>query len=81
MRTGDFLRVPSGKIHWSWNRTAEPCTLVEVHAPGMQHDGLISGFAVGLFDDEPREFLGSPVTEFLPEGSRFDPRVAEQLAE
>jgi len=43
---------------------------------------LISGFAVGLFDDgEPQEFLGSPVTEFLPEDSTFDPGVAEKLAE
>ena len=82
MRTGDFLRIPPGEIHWSWNKSDEPCTLVEVHTPGMQHDALISGFAVGLFDDdEPREFLGSPVTEFLPEDSTFDPRVAEKLAE
>lgn len=82
MRCGDFLRIPAGEIHWSWNKADEPCTLVEVHTPGMQHDGLISGFAVGLFeDDEPREFLGSPVTEFLPESSTFDPRVAEKYAE
>jgi mannose-6-phosphate isomerase-like protein (cupin superfamily) len=82
LRTGDFLRIPAGAPHWSWNKTGEPCTLVEVHTPGMQHDGLISGFAVGLHDDgEPREFLGSPVTEFLPDDSTFDPAVAEKLAD
>jgi mannose-6-phosphate isomerase-like protein (cupin superfamily) len=82
LRTGDFLRIPAGAPHWSWNKFGEPCTLVEVHTPGMQHDGLISGFAVGLHDDaEPREFLGSPVTEFLPADSTFDPAVAEKLAD
>lgn len=82
MRTGDFLRIPAGEIHWSWNKFGEPCTLVEVHTPGMHHDGLISGFAVGLFEDDERgEFLGSPVTEFLPDDSAFDPRVAENLVE
>jgi mannose-6-phosphate isomerase-like protein (cupin superfamily) len=82
MRAGDFLRIPAGEIHWSWNRSDGPCTLVEVHTPGMQHDGLISGFAVSLHEDgEPRRFLGSPVTQFLPDDSSFDPRVAEKLAE
>lgn len=82
MAAGDFLRIPAGDLHWSWNKGDEPCTLVEVHTPGMQHDGLISGYAVGLYDeDEPRVFLGSPITEFLPEGSTFDPAVAEKLAD
>lgn len=82
MTTGDFLRIPAGALHWSWNKGGGPCTLVEVHTPGMQHDALIAGFAVGLHDDgEQPDFLGSPVTEFLPEGSSFDPAVAEKLAD
>jgi mannose-6-phosphate isomerase-like protein (cupin superfamily) len=82
METGDFLRIPAGAVHWSWNKGTAACTLVEVHTAGMQHDALISGFAVGLFDEgEPQEFLGSPVTEFLPEDSTFDPSVAEKQAE
>lgn len=82
MSAGDFLRIPAGEIHWSWNKSGEPCTLVEVHTPGMQHDGLISGYAVGLYDDgEQPEFLGSPVTEFLAADSTFDPAVAEKLAD
>ena len=82
MSAGDFLRIPAGEIHWSWNKSDEPCTLVEVHTPGMQHDGLISGYAVGLYDESERpEFLGSPVTEFLAADSTFDPAVAEKLAD
>jgi quercetin dioxygenase-like cupin family protein len=82
LRTGDFLRIPPNAPHWSWNKFDEPCTLVEVHTPGMQHDALISGFAVGLHDEgEPVEFLGSPVTEFLPDGSAFDPSTAEKQAD
>lgn len=82
MAAGDFLRIPAGEVHWSWNKGAGPCTLVEVHTPGMQHDALISGYAVGLFaDGEAPQFLGSPVTEFLPEDSTFDPAVAEKLAD
>jgi len=82
MRAGDFLRIPAGQIHWSWNKFDGPCTLVEVHTPGMQHDSLISGFAVSLHDDgEPQQFLGSPVTKFLPDDSTFDPSIAEKSAE
>lgn len=82
MASGDFLRIPAGAVHWSWNKGEGPCTLVEVHTPGMQHDSLIAGFAVSLHDDgEEPDFLGSPVTEFLPEGSTFDPAVAEKLAD
>lgn len=81
LRAGDFLRIPAGELHWSWNKGSGPCTLVEVHTPGMQDDALIANDAVGLFDeDEPRSFLGSPVTQFLPEGSTFDPTVAEKRA-
>jgi mannose-6-phosphate isomerase-like protein (cupin superfamily) len=82
MTSGDFLRIPAGAVHWSWNKGEGPCTLVEVHTPGMQHDALIAGFAVGLHDEgEQPDFLGSPVTEFLPEGSSFDPAVAEKFAD
>jgi mannose-6-phosphate isomerase-like protein (cupin superfamily) len=82
MAAGDFLRIPAGELHWSWNKGAGPCTLVEVHTPGMQHDPLISTYAVGLHDDaEVPRFLGSPVTAFLLEDSTFDPRVAEKLAD
>jgi mannose-6-phosphate isomerase-like protein (cupin superfamily) len=81
LKTGDFLRVPAGEPHWSWNKSAEPCTLIEVHTPGLQDDPLITSYAVGLFDPgETPRFLGSPVNEFLPDDSPFDPSVAESQA-
>jgi mannose-6-phosphate isomerase-like protein (cupin superfamily) len=79
MKAGDFLRIPAGEIHWAWNKSAEPCMLFEVHTPGLQHDPSISAHATGLHDEgETPRFLGAPVTEFLPEGSTFDPLIAEQ---
>jgi mannose-6-phosphate isomerase-like protein (cupin superfamily) len=81
LKAGDFLRIPAGALHWSWNKTGAPCTLVEVHTPGLQDDPLIMARAVGLYDaQETPEFLGSPVTEFLPPGSMFDPSIAEKHA-
>jgi mannose-6-phosphate isomerase-like protein (cupin superfamily) len=78
MRAGDFLRIPADVLHWSWNRADEPCTLVEVHTPGLQDDPLIKRFAVGLYDDgEIPAPLGSPVSEFLDADDPFDPSVAE----
>lgn len=82
MRSGDFLRIPHGARHWSWNRTGEPCTLLEVHTPGLHADPLIATHAVGLHDPgETPEFLGSPVNRFLPADTDFDPSIAESKAE
>lgn len=79
LRAGDFLRIPAGEPHWSWNKSDQPCTLVEVHTPGLQDDPLIKRFAVGLHDDgETPERLGSPVNTFLPDGDAFDPSIAER---
>lgn len=81
MRAGDFLRIPAGERHWSWNKTTAPCTLVEVHTPGLHADPLISDYAVGLHEqDEIPHFLGSPVSQFLSADSDFDPAVAESGA-
>jgi mannose-6-phosphate isomerase-like protein (cupin superfamily) len=77
LESGDFLRVPRGARHWSWNRADTQCVLVEVHAPGLHADPLISEHAVGLFDEgEGRAFTGAPYNTFLVEGS-FDTSVAE----
>jgi len=82
VRTGDALRIPTGAVHWAWNRGDEPCTMVEVHAPGMQADPTVAGFATALFDDgEAPATTGSPVNTFLPAWSDFDPAVAERLSE
>lgn len=80
LKAGDFLRIPANARHWSWNRFDEPCVLVEVHTPGLQDDPLIKSFALGLFDEEePRAYLGSPVNQFLPHDTDFDPSIAERL--
>jgi mannose-6-phosphate isomerase-like protein (cupin superfamily) len=82
LRAGDVLRVPSGAVHWAWNKSQAPCTMVEVHAPGMQHDPTVAGFAVGLFDEQETPALtGSPANRFLPEDLDFDPSIAEKQAE
>jgi mannose-6-phosphate isomerase-like protein (cupin superfamily) len=82
VKSGDCLRIPPGARHWSWNKSAAPCTLIEVHSPGLHADPLVESFAVGLFDEneEPR-FLGSPVNSFLSEDSTFDPSIAERKSE
>ena len=82
MKAGDFLRIPAGEIHWAWNKSAAPCTLFEVHTPGLQDDPSISAHAIGLYDEgEAPRVLGTPITEFLPEGSTFDPLVAEKKSD
>jgi quercetin dioxygenase-like cupin family protein len=81
LKPGDFLRVPAGAVHWAWNKSDTACTLVEVHAPGMQHDPSIAGFAVGLYGEQELPApAGTPVNRFLPADSGFDPRVAEKQA-
>lgn len=76
MRSGDFLRVPAGAVHWAWNRSESSCTLIEVHAPGIQHDSSVAGFAVGLFGDgeDPRP-TGRPINRPAP---GFDQAAAER---
>lgn len=82
MKAGDFLRVPAGQLHWAWNRSDEPCTLVEVHTPGMQHDPSVQAFAVGLHDEqETPEFLGTPVNEFPEPAPGFDLAAVEKQAD
>jgi len=50
MQTGDFSRIPRNALHWAWNRSDRPCTLVEVHAPAC--DPLKRVGAVGLYGDK-----------------------------
>ena len=78
LKKGDFLRIPAGKIHWSWNKGSEPCELFEVHTPGLQADPKHADFAVGLHDEgETPDYLGLPMNEFLADDDPFDPTIAE----
>jgi mannose-6-phosphate isomerase-like protein (cupin superfamily) len=82
LKVGDFLRIPAGERHWSWNKSNAACTLIEVHSPGLHADPLVESFAVGLHDEgETPNFLGSPVNTFLPDDSTFDQSIAEGKAE
>ena len=47
MQSGDFSRIPKNALHWAWNRSDRPCTLIEVHAPAC--DPLIRDGATGLY--------------------------------
>lgn len=54
LRQGDFLRVPTLKVHWAWNRSDEDCVLIEAHSPGL--DLLPRDKTVDLLDPkEPNE--------------------------
>ncbi|MCF6473790.1 cupin domain-containing protein [Nonomuraea sp. MG754425] len=78
LETGDFLRIPAGAVHWAWNRSDEPCTMVEVHAPGLQRDPTLAAHAVGLYDDgETPRPVAEPVTTFVD----FDAAEVEKLTE
>lgn len=35
-RAGDFFRVPANAVHWAYNRSSEPVTSFQVHAPALE---------------------------------------------
>lgn len=75
LKTGDFLRIPSMKVHWAWIRSEAPCTMVEAFSPA--HWTTRSG-SVGLFaDGEPaqREERSRNITE----PDEFARRVEAQI--
>ena len=59
MKTGDFSRIPKNALHWAWNRSDRPCTLVEVHTPPC--DPLTRANAVGLYADGETPDLSAAV--------------------
>ncbi|MCR2765009.1 cupin domain-containing protein [Microbacterium sp. zg.B48] len=78
IQEGDFLRIPEGARHWSLNVSDAPCTVTEVHSPGLHADPMLSDFAEPLFDAEENiAYLGNPVNKFLDETDPFDVSVAE----
>ncbi|WP_344889342.1 cupin domain-containing protein [Nonomuraea antimicrobica] len=78
LEAGDFLRIPAGVVHWAWNKSERPCTMVEVHAPGLQRDRTLAAHAVGLFDDGERpQPTAEPTTTFVD----FDAEAVEKLTE
>ena len=81
LRPGDFMRIPPGAVHWAWNRSAEPCSLIEVHSPGLQDDPTVAEVAVGLLRDGESAPAG-PTNILVPLGEGgFDPSIAEAKSE
>jgi len=71
-RTGDFYRVPRNAVHWGWNRSDRPCTIVECHAPAVDPEKRKN--AVGLYAEGEQPDLRTAVTTTR---TNDDPTVAE----
>ncbi len=59
MKAGDFSRIPKNALHWAWNRSDKPCTLIEAHAPVC--DPLTRVNAHGLFAEGETPDLSTAV--------------------
>ena len=52
---GDVLRIPAGAVHWSWNRTEEPCTPRRgPRPPACRTTRRWRPWPPGCFDDDER---------------------------
>ena len=49
VKAGDFYRVPANSVHWGWIRSDTPCTILEIHIPGLEARGR--RHTVALFAD------------------------------
>lgn len=66
-RPGDINRIPAGALHWAWNKSDKPYTIIEIHSPGLQNDPKTAEYAYPLFaEGEEINLLGSPVNDFPP---------------
>jgi quercetin dioxygenase-like cupin family protein len=64
-RPGDFFRVPSGEVHWSWNTGDEPLVTFQCFAPIL--DPETNDGAVGLYDDGETPDIKDPGRNITPE--------------
>jgi quercetin dioxygenase-like cupin family protein len=80
-RAGDFQRVPRNLVHWAWNRSDKPATVIETHAPGAGPVGpnIESGPDRGLWDEgetpKRRSGAGRPDARVI-----YDQEIAEDAA-
>ncbi|MGH7834404.1 MAG: cupin domain-containing protein [Candidatus Binatia bacterium] len=58
-KKGDFVRIPSNKIQWEWNRSKGQAVVIETHAPPMIGGQSIEG-AVGLFGEAEKPAIKGP---------------------
>jgi quercetin dioxygenase-like cupin family protein len=49
-KKGDFIRIPSNKVQWEWNRSSAQTVVIETHAPPLIGGQSVEG-AVGLFGE------------------------------
>jgi hypothetical protein len=54
-----FVRIPSNKIQWEWNRSTTNTVVIETHAPQMIGGQSLEG-AVGLFDESETPAVTGP---------------------
>ncbi len=51
VRAGDFVRIPGGKMHWAWNNSDKPCTMVHIHTPPFIGNPGAADTAVGMLTE------------------------------
>lgn len=73
-KEGDFLRIPSNKIQWDWNRSESDSVVIEAHAPPMI-GGPSGEQAVGLFDEGETPHIARVG---LNKYAQFDPEPVER---
>lgn len=81
LKAGSFSRVPKGLIHWAWNRSDKPVTLVECHTPQMSFDDPERQAAIAmLFADGERPALSGQVRNIFQDGDDVHrARVEEKI--
>lgn len=80
LKQGDFLRIPANAIHWAWNNSDGPNTLIEAHYPGLHDDPLLQGKEALFNESEPLKTIGSTRCLYLHPES-FVQDEAEKQAE
>jgi quercetin dioxygenase-like cupin family protein len=66
VKAGDFYRVPASAVHWGWIRSDKPCTILEVHVPGLEagkREHIVPLFA----DGEDHSNLNQVGNVFVPD--------------
>jgi quercetin dioxygenase-like cupin family protein len=64
-RQGDFFRVPSNEVHWSWNTGGEPLVTFQCFSPVL--DPSTNDGSVGLFADGETPEVRNPGANVTPD--------------
>jgi gentisate 1,2-dioxygenase len=74
-RAGDFFRVPANAVHWAFNRSDEPVTSFQVHAPALEPERAA---AHGLFAEDEQPTVRGNSRNIAVDDEKY--RVAEERA-